>query len=137
MSVAFYLTGLESVEDLGACLKGFSEVVYPKSKEVTLPENFVDLKAHPDFSLPSYASAMWGEFLQIRAEEIPEAPADEMVLPMHYVTAAVLQFLTGLATNEKGLPDAVLLSRAVRACGFSDFIRSTIFRSERSAEGHA
>lgn len=134
MNSVFYLTGLESVEELGECLKGFSEVVYPKSKDVVLVENFVDPKVRPGFSLPSYASAMWGEFEQILAAEVPEAPAAEMVLPMHYVTAAVLQFLTGLATNEEGRSDEVLLKEAVRACGFSDFTRSSAFRSEELAK---
>lgn len=135
MSKTFYLTGLETEEALKGCLEGFDSCVYPESQGLRLVAHCVDLKARPDFSLASYAPRMWKEFQIIRAEEFPGARADDMVLPMHYVTSAVLQFLTGLAIDEEGLSDEVLLRNAVQASGISDFIRSTTFQGEESSMG--
>lgn len=134
MSVVFEINGLKSREQLAECLQEFSDVVYPKAKGQRLVSHFVDPSVRADFSLASYASAMWEGFSAKADEVYPQGDlTDNLVLPMHYVTAAVLHFLTGLATNEEpGFTDAQLLEHAISACGFIDFIRST--NVERKAD---
>ncbi|WP_137860660.1 ATP-binding protein [Variovorax sp. 3P27G3] len=135
MSMVFYLRGLESEGEIKECLGGFSEGVYPVSGGKKLIAHFVDLQARPDFSLASYAPAMWRKFSSIRAAQTSAAQADDMFVPMHYLTAAVLHFLTELAINTENSTDEVLLENAIEECGFSDFIRSITFQSEAQPKG--
>ena len=83
---------------------------------------------------------LWNLFQQTRAREAypQEDDPSTFVLPMHYVTAAILHFLTGLATNQDPKVSVEdLLSSAVAACGFSDFTRSTNLDPKRQARAHA
>lgn len=140
MSVVFELNGLTSQGQLRDCLQRFSDVVYPKAQGLGLASHFVDPAKYPGFSLASYAPSMWNLFHQTRAKEAypqEDAPST-FVLPMHYVTAAILHFLTGLATNQDPKVSVEdLLSSAVAACGFSDFTRSTNLDPKRQARAYA
>jgi hypothetical protein len=135
MSVVFDLTGLTTQEELQECLEKFAETVYPPSQKLVLCANFVDPQRYPKFSLPSYAGAMWDQFVACRAAASRQEDKESvgLVLPMHYVTAAILHFLTNLALNQnQARTPEVLLAEAVHHCGFSDFVRSTAYEPTRA-----
>ncbi|MDP9973736.1 hypothetical protein J2W39_004999 [Variovorax paradoxus] len=136
MAGVFRLSGLASPAELQECLSAFSKEVYPKSSKKPLIEHFVDPARYPNFSLESYAPHMWDRLLECAAALEPSANPAQTTLPMHYVTAAMLRFLTSLATNVDGKYGIdILLAEAINHCGFDDFIRSTPEEpKEREAE---
>ncbi|MDP9607244.1 UNVERIFIED_ORG: hypothetical protein J2W38_007065 [Variovorax paradoxus] len=125
MSGVFHLNGLASAKELQECLQAFSSEIYPKALKKSLTEHFVDPELYPDFSIESHALQMWDYFLECATAIDPSTNPGQIVLPMHYVTAAFLRFLTSLATTPGGEnPIDTLLEEAVHHCGYNDYVRS-------------
>lgn len=113
--------GIESLADLTQCLIAYEEVIYPEKNGAPFLAYYVPLALESGWSLKTTAETFWNAFTDVWSGA---GRTDGVVIPMHYMSSALLIFLNQLCridTNALVVTET-MVTAAVKRCGFAGAI---------------
>lgn len=124
----FEYPGIRNISDFSDSLKEFDDTEYPAGSGYSFPYNFIPLGVSGGFKLQDLAPATWSSFFNLweSAEINEEGFKSEFEIPMHYLTAALMEMLDGLSKIDQAPLHVAekLIKKCVAASGYLESLRS-------------